>query len=310
MNRLDGRVAIVTGAGRGLGRSHARALAAEGAAVVVNDLGGDVHGNGADVTPAAAVAAEITAAGGRAIVSGHDVSSWDGARQMVELAVQTFGGLHVLVNNAGVVRDRTLANMDEADWDTVVAVHLKGHAAPTRHAMAYWRSEAKAGRTEDRSVVMTSSAAGLAGNFGQANYSAVKLAVIALSRVVSVEGETSGVRSNAVSPGARTRIALTVPGAEEELTVAEGAFDPYAPERVSPLIVWLAGAACPANAQVFHITGERLVVSAMPPIVHELHAEHGWTLDKLDEQLPSMLVEPTPVDAFLGPSPEPAVAPQ
>jgi len=307
MKRLEGRVAIVTGAGRGLGRSHALALAGEGAAVVVNDLGGDVYGNGADVTPAQEVVAEITAAGGRAVASGHDVSAWDGARELVDLAVDTFGGLHVLVNNAGVVRDRTLANMDEAEWDTVVAVHLKGHAAPTRHAMAYWRGESKAGRVEDRSVVMTSSAAGLAGNFGQANYSAVKLAVVALSRVVSVEGAANGVRSNAVSPGARTRIALTVPGAEQELAIPDGVFDPYAPERVSPLIVWLAAAGCPANAQVFHITGERLVVSSMPPIVHELRAERGWTLDKLDAQLPAMLVEPTPVDAWLG---DAVVAPQ
>jgi NAD(P)-dependent dehydrogenase (short-subunit alcohol dehydrogenase family) len=309
VNRLDGRVAIVTGAGRGLGRSHALALAAEGAAVVVNDLGGDVHGGGADAAPAQEVVAEIAAAGGRAVASGHDVSDWNGAREMVELAVDTFGDLHVVVNNAGVVRDRTLANMDESDWDTVVAVHLKGHAAPTRHAMAYWRSQAKAGRTGDRSVVMTSSAAGLAGNFGQANYSAVKLAVIGLSRVVSLEGAKSRVRSNAVSPGARTRIALTVPGAEEDLAIPAGQFDPYAPERVSPLIVWLAGATCPANAQVFHITGARLVVSAMPPIVQELHADGGWTVDRLDADLPGALVEPTSVDAWLGEA-EAAVAAQ
>jgi NAD(P)-dependent dehydrogenase (short-subunit alcohol dehydrogenase family) len=297
--RLDGRVAIVTGAGRGLGRAHAFALSQEGAAVVVNDLGGDVHGDGQDPTPAQEVAAAINAAGGSAIASGHDVSNWDDARALVELAVATFGDLHVLVNNAGVVRDRTLANMSEAEWDTVLDVHLKGSAATTSHASAWWRAEAKAGRAQDRSVIMTSSAAGLGGNFGQANYSAAKLAVIALARVVSLENGAHGVRANAVSPGARTRIALTVPGAEDELRIPDGEFDPYAPERVSPLIVWLAQADCPADSQVFHITGEKLLVSTMPAIVHELHAPGGWTLQQLDEELPAHLVDPTPVTAWL-----------
>ena len=298
--RLEGRVAIVTGAGRGLGRSHALALAAEGAAVVVNDLGGDVHGDGADPTPAQEVVALIKASGGAAVASGHDVSDWNAAGELVQLAVDTFGDLHVLVNNAGVVRDRTLANMSEAEWDTVLAVHLKGSAAPTRHALSWWRSEAKAGRAQDRSVVMTTSAAGLAGNFGQANYSSAKAALIALSRVVSLENGAHGVRSNAVSPGARTRIALSVAGAEEELRIEPGAFDPYAPERVSPLIVWLAQSTCAADAQVFHITGERLIVSAMPAVVHDLHAAGGWTLDGLDDALPSRLVPPASVTTWVG----------
>ena len=298
--RLEGRVAIVTGAGRGLGRSHALALAAEGAAVVVNDLGGDVHGDGADPTPAQEVVALIEGTGGSAIASGHDVSDWDAAAELVQMAIDTFGDLHVLVNNAGVVRDRTLANMSEADWDTVLAVHLKGSAAPTRHALAWWRAEAKTGRKQDRSVVMTTSAAGFAGNFGQANYSAAKAALLALSRVVSLENGPHGVRSNAVSPGARTRIALSVPGAEDELRVEPGVFDPYAPERVSPLIVWLAQSTCPANAQIFHITGERLIVSAMPAVVHDLHAAGGWTVDGLDAALPPHLVPPASVTTWVG----------
>ena len=295
MQRLAGRVAIVTGAGRGLGRSHALALAAEGAAIVVNDRGGDVHGDGSDPTPADEVVELIRAAGGAAVASTHDVSNWDDAGALIDLALTAFGDVHVLVNNAGVVRDRTLANMSEAEWDAVIGVHLKGSAATTRHAVAHWRAEAKAGRQADRSVVMTSSAAGLAGNFGQANYSAAKLAVVALARVVSLENRSYGVRANAVSPGARTRIALSVPGAEDDLRIEPGAFDPYAPERVSPLIVWLAQATCPADSQVFHLIGERLVVAAMPAIVHDLHADGGWTVERLDDELPSRLVEPSSV---------------
>jgi NAD(P)-dependent dehydrogenase (short-subunit alcohol dehydrogenase family) len=301
VTRLTGRVAIVTGAGRGLGRAHALALAAEGAAIVVNDLGGDVRGVGADPTPAQDVVDEIRAAGGSALVSGHDVADWQQAQELVALAVESFGDLHVLINNAGVVRDRTLANLNEDDWDAVIRVHLKGHAATTKHALAWWRAEAKDGRAADRSVVMTSSIAGLAGNFGQAAYSSAKLAVLALSRVVALEGSGSGVRSNTVSPGARTRIALTVPGAEEDLAPPADGFDPYAPENVSPLIVWLADERCPAASQVFHLTGNRVLVTALPRIEHELvHDDGPWTLEALDRELPARLVEPTGIEAWAG----------
>jgi NAD(P)-dependent dehydrogenase (short-subunit alcohol dehydrogenase family) len=303
MGRVAGRVAIVTGAGRGLGREHALHLAAEGAHVVVNDLGGDVHGgSGGDVTPAQSVVEEIVANGGSAVVSGHDVSNWDQAKEMIDLAVETFGRLDVLVNNAGIVRDKTLANMTEAEWDAVIAVHLKGHAAPTKHAVEYWRNRAKAGDAGDASVIMTSSIAGLGGNFGQANYSSVKLAVLALSRVVSLEAGKFGVRSNAVSPGGRTRIALTVPGAEEAYAAlqAAGGFDELDPGNVSPLIVWLAAADCPANAQVFHMSGDRLVVSSMPPILHDIRKGRKWTLDDYDKELASRLVEPLTIEQWAG----------
>jgi len=203
---LEGRVVIVTGAGRGLGGAHALYLASQGASVLVNDLGGDVHGEGADLTAAQRVAAEIERRGGRAAVSGHDVSSWEQARQMVTQAVDTFGQLDVLVNNAGILSDRTLANMSEAEWDAVLRVHLKGHAAPTSHALAYWRDRAKGGHEVKASVIHTTSVAAFAGSLGQANYSAAKAAVLALSRVVSLEAGRYGVRSNAVSPSARTRI--------------------------------------------------------------------------------------------------------
>ncbi|HEX9890055.1 MAG TPA: SDR family NAD(P)-dependent oxidoreductase [Nitriliruptorales bacterium] len=292
MARLDGRVAIVTGAGRGLGREHALRLAQEGAKVVVNDLGGSVHGEGADDTPAQQVVKEIEALGGAAAASAHNVADWQQAKEMVELAVETFGDLHVLVNNAGILRDKTLANMDEAEWDAVINVHLKGHAAPTRHAVAYWKDRAKAGEPVNASVIMTSSIAGLAGNFGQANYSSVKLAVLALSQVVHLEYGRYGVRSNAVSPGGRTRLSLSVPGAEDAPEPPPDEFDPSDPAHVSPLIAWLAAGDCPASGQVFHITGDHLVISRMPPIVDERELGRQWALEDLDEWVTPRLVEP------------------
>jgi NAD(P)-dependent dehydrogenase (short-subunit alcohol dehydrogenase family) len=297
-------VAIVTGAGRGLGREHALALASLGASVVVNDLGADLDGSGADASPAQTVVDEINGGGGSAVLSGHDVADWAQAEALVRLAVETYGDLHVLVNNAGILRDRTLANLAEDDWDAVIRVHLKGHAATTRHAMAYWRDEGKSGRTADRSVVMTSSIAGLAGNFGQAAYSSAKAAVLGLSSVVRLEGARYGVRSNVVSPGARTRLGVSAPGAEEELAPPEEGFDVFHPANVSPLIAWLADARCPANGQVLHVTGSRIVVSSMPPIQQELVTEGRWTLEQLDAELPDRLVAPAELGPWLG-TPEP-----
>ncbi|MGH2402835.1 MAG: SDR family NAD(P)-dependent oxidoreductase [bacterium] len=304
MGRLDGRVAIVTGAGRGLGRAHALQLAAEGASVVVNDLGGDVHGQGADTTPAQQVVAEIKAAGGRAVVSGHDVADWNQAQALIRSAVEAFGDLHVLVNNAGILRDRTLANMTEEEWDAVLRVHLKGHALPTRHAVAYWRERSKGGGGVKASVIHTSSLSGLVGNFGQANYASAKLGVVALSRVVALEAGRYGVRSNTVSPSARTRLSLSTPGSGESLkSVAPGEFDPLDPANVSPLIVWLAHADCPATSQVFHVYGNEIFVMAMPSIVHRLRTTGRWTQDALDRELPRKLVKPLELDDFFGRTP-------
>ncbi len=285
MGRLTGRVAIVTGAGRGLGRAHALHLAAEGAAVVVNDVGAELDGTGRTSSPAEEVVAEIRAAGGRAAASAHDVADWSDAARLVEFAASTFGDLHVLVNNAGILRDRTLANMSEEDWDAVIRVHLKGHAAPSRHAMAYWRDRAKAGHRVQAAVIHTSSIAGYLGSFGQANYSAAKLAVVALSRVIQLEGARYGVRSNVISPSARTRLTGGAPAP------ATPGFDPRDPANVSPLVAWLAAADCPANGQFFQVYGSRLLVLALPPIRHDLLNPGGrWTLEDLDRELPSKLV--------------------
>jgi NAD(P)-dependent dehydrogenase (short-subunit alcohol dehydrogenase family) len=299
VKRLEGRVAVVTGAGRGLGRAHARYLAAQGASVVVNDLGGDVHGRGADHTPAAAVVEAIRADGGEAVVSGHDISDWQQAEEMIRLAVETFGDLHVLVNNAGILRDKTLANMAESDWDDVLRVHLKGHAAPSRHAMAYWRERSKAGEPVAASVVHTTSIAAFAGNFGQANYTSAKAAVLGLSQVIALEGAKIGVRSNAVSPSARTRIMMTRPDSEPDDVAAWNPDDPLNPANVSPLVGWLAEESCPATGQVFHTYGNRVIVVSMPSIVHDLRTDGRWTPEALDVALSSCLVEPPALTDFL-----------
>ncbi|PZG41054.1 short-chain dehydrogenase [Spongiactinospora gelatinilytica] len=296
MPPLSGRVAIVTGAGRGLGRAHALLLAELGAAVVVNDLGGDVHGAGHDAAPARQVVNEIRRAGGHAVASGHDAADWAQAAELVDLAVTTFGDLHVLVNNAGILRDRTLARMSEAEWDAVVRVHLKGHAAPTAHALAHWRRRAKEGNPVAASVVHTTSVAAFAGNVGQANYGAAKMALLALSRCVSLEGGGYGVRSNAVSPGARTRITAGIDGDQPP---AAG-FDAADPANVSPLVAWLARADCPADGQVFHCSGEEILVVDMPRVSARLSGRGRWTMDELDERLAPRLRVPPALGDFLG----------
>lgn len=293
--RLRDRVAIVTGAGRGLGRAHALALAAQGAAVIVNDRGGSLDGSGSDARPADDVVAAIRALGGQAVASGHDVADWDEAAALVDFAVESFGRLDILVNNAGILRDRTLANMSEAEWDAVIRVHLKGHAAPARHALAYWRDQHKRGKAVSASVVHTSSASAFAGNVGQANYASAKLAVVALSSTIALEGARYGVRSNVVSPSARTRIS--------EATIADapagGGFDVMAPENVSPLIVWLSETECPANAQVFHLIGREILVMDNAAVAQRIRAPERWSPAALDHSLRGRLVPPRDIDVFL-----------
>src|SRR5205823_4527588 len=205
MGVLDGRVAIITGAGRGLGREHALLFAAEGAKVVVNDLGGAPDGAGSDQTAAEMVVSEIEAMGGEAIANGDDVSDWDGGKALIDAAVEAFGRLDVLVNNAGILRDRVLINMSEAEWDDVVRVHMKGHFVPTRWAATYWREQAKAGEDLRASVIHTSSTSGLLGNPGQTNYGAAKAGIGSFSIICAKELARYGVSSNCIAPAARTR---------------------------------------------------------------------------------------------------------
>ena len=248
----DGRAVIVTGAGRGIGRAHALAFAAEGANVVVNDLDG-AEG------PAGEVVDEIRGMGGQALANGDDVSTWDGAERLVRAAIDGFGRLDTLVNNAGILRDRMLVNMTEDDWDAVMAVHLKGHFAPTRHAAAWWREQSKAGQPVEGRVVCTSSAAGLYGNVGQANYAAAKSGIATFARVAGAELGRYGVRVNAIAPQARTRMTESL-FADVMAPPASG-FDVMAPENVSPLVVWLGSADCTVTGQVFEVYGGVMAVA-------------------------------------------------
>lgn len=281
MQRLSGRVAIVTGAGRGLGRSHALRLAGEGARVVVNDVGVDDAGE----SSAERVVAEILEAGGQAVADLHDVSRWDGAAELVDAALTAFGELHVLVNNAGIVRDRTLARMSEQEWDDVVRVNLKGHAAPTAHALSHWRRQAKSGRPVRASVVHTTSVAALMGNFGQANYAAAKLGVLALSLAVALEGARMGVRSNAIAPSARTPTVLANPTGLDVRPPSDSRFDYWDPGNVSPVVAWLAEDDCTLSGQILQVAGNGLRMFAMPHVTCELTTIGRWTRDDLERQV-------------------------
>jgi NAD(P)-dependent dehydrogenase (short-subunit alcohol dehydrogenase family) len=221
MGALDGRIAIITGAGRGLGREHALLFAQEGAKVVVNDLGGDMHGEGADRAPAQQVVDEIEKMGGEAVANLDSAADWDGAQRLIRTAIDTFGDLHVLVNNAGILRDRVIVNMTEEEWDAVIHVHLKGHFCPTRHAAAYWREQSKAGKEVKASIVHTSSTSGLLGNPGQANYGAAKSGIATFSYIASLELGRYGVRSNAIAPAARTRLTEQTPGLQDAVKAPE-----------------------------------------------------------------------------------------
>lgn len=278
MGDLTGRVAIVTGAGRGIGRGEALALAAEGAAVVVNDLGATADGTGAGSSPASEVVAEIEAAGGKAVADRHDVASWDGAEALVHTAIEEFGRLDLLVNNAGFLRDQMSFNMEEAAWDEVVRVHLKGHFAPMRFAAAHWRERSKAGDGGGGVIVNTVSEAGLFGNTGQANYVAAKAGVAGMTVGLARELSRYGVRVNAVAPRARTRMTEALLG---DYAAADGdAFDEWDPDNVGPVVAWLASdRAADVTGQVFIVFGGRLHRMRGWEMVAEIEQDHRWTVD-------------------------------
>lgn len=281
MGSLDGRVAIITGAGRGLGREHALLFAAEGAKVVVNDLGGANDGTGSDVTPAQQTAADIIAMGGEAIVNGDNVADWDGAKRMVHSAIDAFGDLDILVNNAGILRDRVLVNMTEAEWDAVIAVHLKGHFAPTHHAAAYWREQAKAGVTKPRNLVHTSSTSGLFSNPGQANYGAAKSGIATFSQICAKELSRYNVKSNSIAPAARTRLTLATPGLEDVMAPKEGSFDMWDPANVSPLVAYLSSEMCEFSGETFFVQGGQVTRVQSWTMAEEINQNDRWTVADL-----------------------------
>ncbi len=249
----SGRVAIVTGAGRGIGREHALLLAREGAAVVVNDVGGAVDGSGGDLSPAQQVVEEIKAMGGRAVANGDSVSSFEGAKRMVDTAIGEFGRLDILVNNAGILRDKMLANMSEADWDSVIDVHLKGTFCTSRHAAAYWRDESKAGREVSGRIINTSSVSGIYGNIGQTNYGAAKAGIAAFSIIAGRELVRYGVTVNAIAPIALTRMTEGLGGNAE---ITEDDRERRGPHWVSPIVCWLASPqSAHVNCRVFEASG-------------------------------------------------------
>ena len=264
MGLVDGRVVIITGAGGGIGRAHALAFAAEGARVVVNDIGVGLDGSPASGGSAAqGVVDEITAAGGEAVANGSNIADWDQAAALVQTAVDTFGGLDVLVNNAGIVRDRMMANTSEEEFDAVIAVHLKGHFAAMRHAASYWRGLSKEGKAPeeiDARIINTSSGAGLQGSVGQGNYSAAKAGIAAMTLVAAAEMGRYGVTVNAIAPSARTRMTETV--FAEMMATQDDDFDAMAPENISPLVVWLGSAESrDVTGKVFEVEGGKIRVA-------------------------------------------------
>lgn len=299
MGALDGKVAIVTGAGRGIGRGEAMALAAEGAAVVVNDLGVSADGTAVGASPAELVVEEITAAGGRAVADANDVASWAGAEALVQGAIAGFGRLDVLVNNAGFLRDAMSFNMDEAAWDDVVRVHLKGHFAPTRFAAAHWRERAKAGEGSGGAIVNTASEAGLYGGTGQANYVAAKAGIAGMTIGLARELSRYGVRVNAVAPRARTRMTEALLG--EAVAGEEGAFDEWDPDNVGPVVAWLASdAAADVSGQVFVVVGGRVHRFRGWEMVAEIEQDGRWSVEAIQARRIELFGEDRPGPPTMG----------
>jgi NAD(P)-dependent dehydrogenase (short-subunit alcohol dehydrogenase family) len=278
---FDGKVAVVTGAGRGIGRAEALLLAAEGAAVVVNDLGGERTGEGADERPAQLVVDEVTEAGGRASANYDDISSWDGGAALIQQAIDSFGGLDVVINNAGILRDKMSFNMTEQEWDAVIRVHLKGHFVPARHAAAYWRAKSKeTDQPVGAAIVNTASESGLYGNAGQLNYAAAKAGIAAMTIVLARELERVGVRANAIAPVARTRLTEDLAGGVFD--AKDGGFDAFAPENAAAGAVWLASPLADGiTGQVLKIQGGvAQIVRGWRPVT-EVSDDKPWTIAAL-----------------------------
>jgi NAD(P)-dependent dehydrogenase (short-subunit alcohol dehydrogenase family) len=291
MGALEGRVAVITGAGRGIGREHALLFASEGAKVVVNDLGGGIDGSSSEATPAEQVAKEITSMGGEAIANHDNIADWDGGERLIKSAIDAFGDLHVLVNNAGILRDRVLVNLSEEDWDAVINVHLKGHFVPTRHAAAHWREQAKAGKTVKASIINTSSTSGLIGNVGQSNYGAAKAGIAAFTVIIAEELARYGVRANAIAPAARTRMTEATPGLSDVVVKPSDAatFDTWDPANISPLVAALATEDCTINGKTFFVQGGTVRLFQNWTMTSTLEKDDRWQVAELAEKLPNLL---------------------
>jgi len=281
---LKDRVAVITGAGRGIGREHALLFAKEGAKVVVNDLGGGTDGTGSDTTPAQQVVDEITKAGGQAVANYDDVADFEGAQRLINQAIDTYGDLHILVNNAGILRDRMLTNMSEEEWDAIMRVHLRGHFCTTRWAASYWRDQAKKGNEVPRAVVNTSSTSGLFGNQGQTNYGAAKTGIATFSIIADAELSRYGVRVNAIAPAAATRLIATVPSNEELVIPTGEEWTPMHPANISPFVAYLSTESCPIHGRVFFVQGGDVFLFQPFAIVDKISKEGFWTVEELQNQ--------------------------
>lgn len=296
----EGRVVIVTGAGRGIGRGHALEFARQGAKVVVNDLGVELDGQGGSTGPAGEVVEAIRAAGGEAIANGEDVADWEGAGRLVKAALDTWGRLDVVVNNAGFLRDRMFMSTSEAEWDAVMRVHLKGHFCTSRHAAGYWRQQSKAGSPVDARIINTSSGAGLQGSVGQSNYSAAKAGIATLTLVQAAELGRYGVTANAIAPAARTRMTEAV-FAETMKKPEEGAFDEMAPENVAPLVVWLGSAESrDVTGCVFEVEAGRISVADGWRRGPEVDKGARWEPDEIGDAVRELLAKAVPPQKVYG----------
>ncbi|MEU6262827.1 SDR family oxidoreductase [Saccharopolyspora shandongensis] len=286
---VDGRIVIVTGAARGIGRGHALEFARQGAKVVVNDIGAEVDGTGSSTGPAGEVVDEIRAAGGEAIANGDDVADFEGAKRLVESTVEHYGDLNVLVNNAGILRDRMLFNMTEQEWDAVIRVHLKGTFAPLRHAAAYWRAKAKAGEEVDARVINTTSSSGIYGNPGQGNYGAAKAGIAGLTVIAAREMERYGIAVNAIAPAALTRM---TDGLGRQVRAPEGRFDVANADNIAPLVVWLAGEKAKGiTGRVFNVRGGSISVAEGWIAGPGVDKGERWDPAELDDVIPGLVAE-------------------
>jgi NAD(P)-dependent dehydrogenase (short-subunit alcohol dehydrogenase family) len=299
----EGRIAVVTGAGGGIGRAHALAFAAEGAKVVVNDIGGARDGTGTSAGPAQTVVDEIIAAGGEAAANTDDISTWDGSKNLIQQAVDTFGGLDVVVNNAGILRDRMLANMTETEWDAVIKVHLKGTFGPAHHAAAYWRDRAKTGQPNEGRIINTSSPSGLFGNAGQANYGAAKAGIAMFTVIAAQELGRYGVTVNAIAPTAHTRMTEDL-AFVQAMRDPKSNFDPLAAENISPIVVWLGSTASKdVTGRVFTVFGGTITVVEGWVNGPTATRNSRWAPGELSEVIPDLVAQAAPNADMLGTRP-------
>jgi NAD(P)-dependent dehydrogenase (short-subunit alcohol dehydrogenase family) len=296
MARLcEGRVVVVTGAGRGIGRGEAIEFARQGARVVVNDLGAEVDGTGSSPGPAGEVVDEIRATGGEALANGDDVSDFGGAKRVVDLAVETFGRLDVLVNNAGILRDRMLVNMTPDEWDDVIRVHLRGAYGPLHHAANYWRERSKAGEDVDARIINTSSSSGIYGNPGQTNYGAAKAGIAAMTIIASMELARYGITVNAIAPGALTRMTENLAGNRDRPQPEAGTWTPNHPDNVAPLVVWLGSSESRGvTGRVFNVRGGHISVAEGWVAGPAVEVDRRWDPNELGGVVPDLVAKAAP----------------